>query len=121
MTKRTALEGMAALLRLGVIRIIAIVVSRTQLRVGQDFVRLVDGGHLFLRLVLGHTLGVRLVRVVLLHQLTVRSLDRPFVRVPTDPEDLVVIFLLRPLQECLCLLKEGLNLLGVLVMLASSF
>lgn len=68
MTEGTALlEGIASLLRLGVIGIISIIVTGTQLRIGQDLVCLVDGGHLLLRLLLGYTLGVSLVGVVQLH------------------------------------------------------
>ena len=103
-----AAEGVPAVLLLLLVRVgvVAAVEARAQLRVAEHLVRLVDGRHLLLGLLLGEALLGRLVRVVQLGQLAVRRLDLALVRVVRHAEDLVVVLCLAALEGDLCFLKE---------------
>jgi hypothetical protein len=85
---------MAALLRLGIIRIVTIIISSSKLRIRNDLVSLVNSRHFLLSILLGHTLGVRLVGMVLLDQLAICPLDSPVICVPANTKNLIVVLLL---------------------------
>jgi len=91
------------LVRVGVV---AAVEAGAQLRVAQHLVRLVDGRHFLLGLLLSEPLLGRLVRVVELGQLAVGGLDLALVGVVGHTDDLVVVFCLATLKGDLGLLHE---------------
>lgn len=109
----TASEGASmvrVVLLLGV-GVVASVKAGAQLRVTEDLVGLVDGGHLLLGLLLGHALLDGLVRVELLRGLAVSRLDLPVVRVIGHAEDLVVVLGLAALQGDMGFLQHRVDML----------
>ena len=116
LTEGIALERIAPL-GLGVVGVVAVIEPGPKFLVGQNLVRFINLPHLLLGLILGNALRGSLVGMVLLRQLAVVPLDRPVIRIATDPQDFVVVLLLRALQKHLCLLEERLDLLGMRVVL----
>jgi len=112
------LERVLLLVRVGVV---APVEPRPQLRVGEHLVRLVDGLHLPLGLLLGQPLLGGLVRVVHLRQLPVGGLDLALISVARHAQDLVVVLCLGALERHLGFPKEGVDRLVELLVLARFF
>lgn len=106
-TEWIALERVSSLLRVGVVSAIE---PGSQFWVTEDLVRLINGGHLLLCLLLGDALLHSLVRVELLCRLAVGGLDLSFVSVAGNTEDLVVVLGLAALQSNLCLVEERVDL-----------
>lgn len=107
LAERVAVEGVPLLLlRVGVV---AAVETRPELGVAEDLVRLVDGGHLLLRLLFGEAALVGLVRVVQLGQLAVGRLDLPLVGVARHAQHLVVVLGLAALELNAGLLEQLLD------------
>lgn len=77
--------------RFGVVRIVAVVEPGFQFGVRQHFIRFVDSSHLLLRFLLGNTFRLGLIRVMLLSQLAVGTLDSSLIGISTDSENLVVV------------------------------
>lgn len=108
--ERTSVERL--LLLLLTIRIIAPVKPRSQFRIAQHFVSLVDLGHLLLRLILQHAPSLCFIRVELSRQRPVGALDGTVVGVVGYAKNLVVILRLGTLEADVGFLVEELDLRG---------
>ena len=73
--------------------ILAVIEPCSQIGIAEDFISLVDARHLLLGFFFAETRCPHdFIRMMDLGEMTICSLDRSFVRVSCDPEDLVVVF-----------------------------